>query len=377
MLAKKEKILAINCSYITSSFQDLFPYDIDFFYSDSKRINYVNQSESFICLIKYFVNFIYRFLRKKNIQKGMYVIRSWVDVDEKIYEKYFNDGLIFIYPFPMNIKRGLKYIKHCFSNYKNVSLMGLPYSFTKLFIIFISKKKDIAILNYELDAYQRHVKDFIGYDTIYTSDEYQTSVYALYQKLNDSTKIINTAHGVGFYNPYTNYDEFNVINDYQKNYYAYKNKNTVFKVMEAPIVPTYSLDNSGLSIIIVDQGNLEKYGYLYESKLQKKVNEEIFRICDDRKIKCFVKFHPNRTENERKNFNGLDKFCHEVKNLNNMKDKNIIFINLYSGAYYDYLHLGKFIFIKEDYFDPRVFFSDNIKISSIEMLEKNIINSVN
>jgi hypothetical protein len=374
LLSKKEKIISIESDYISNDFQDFFDYEIKFTCKNKTNINFIDRSEIKTVILKYFVNIIYRLIRNPFIKPKSHVIRTWVDVDEKIYKNLFNSGVIYIYPFPMNIIRGLRYIKNTFLNYKNVSLMGVPYSLKDLAMVIFGGKKDLKILKFEINGHAAHSKDFKNYEKIYTSDEYISAVYALYENLKHKD-IINTAHGVGLYNPYINYNKFFTINEYQMKYYFYKNRKINFEIFDEQ-KSSYQIDSTLKScIVIIDQGDLSKKGFIYESNLQKKLNQKIIEIKKQTSIEVFVKFHPNRTESEKKKFSKQFDIK-EIKNVSRINNINIFFVNLYSGAYYDFIDKGYFIFIYDDFFDPKVFFGDKINSYHIDNINDKIIQTL-
>jgi len=374
MLSKKEEIIRINCNYISSEFSVLFKYSILFDYKKNKKQNFIDSSEINSVGIKYFINLFYRLIRNRKLKQTQTIIRTWVDVSEKLYKEQFNKSTILIYPFGLNFKRGLKYIKNTFSKYENVSFMGIPYSFKKFIKIFLSKKKDLAILDFEIDGHIKHAKDLENYKTIYTSDDFISAVPALYNEILPRTKIINTCHGIGFYNPFNNYNEFYVINGQQKKYYNYKNFDSIFyKIKNVSSIGKKKNDKFEKVIVIIDQGNLKKYNFIYEHKLQQKVYSKVIDVCEKNNIKLYIKPHPNRNKKESGKLFNRYPSLKAIENLEELKSKNIIFINLYSGAYNDYKNKGKFIFIKDEFFSARIFFGNQIKLIKINEIERELI----
>lgn len=249
--------------------------------------------------------------------------------------------------------------------------MGIPYSFKKLKKVILSRNlnRDYAIIKYEIDSMQKHSKDLKKFDIIYTSDDFIPASPVLYQHLIDKIYIINNAHGIGFYNPYLIYNKMLVFNEAQKNYYALRNPEIEFIVKENKTkTDSHPLKTKNSVVVIIDQGNLEQYGLFYESNLQKKVNDKVIKICEQYGIRTFIKFHPNR-KNKEKNKIIANTSLREVKDFKLMKSQNILFINLYSTSYFDFRKYGKFIFVREGIFDPKVYFGDEIQTVEYSKLE--------
>jgi hypothetical protein len=377
LLSRKERIIRIDCNYLSSEFKEFFDYDIIFDYAKNKRQNFINSSEIKKLGIKYLINFTYRLLRNRRLKKTKSAIRTWVDVSKDIYGDKFNKSTILIYPFGLNFKRSFNYIKYTFSTYKNVSFMGVPYSFIKFLIILISTRRDLAILNFEIDGHIKHAKDLKKYEKIYTSDDFISAVPALYNQILKRTKIINTCHGIGFYNPFNNYSEFHVINSQQRKYYNYKNVGSIFYEIEKDINTLKKHESKfKKTVVIVDQGNLKKYNLFYEHNLQQKLYEKLINICKKNNHSLYIKPHPNRTDIELKKLLNRYPSLKILRNVNDLKSKNNFFVNLFSSAYYDFKNLGQFLFIKDKFFSAEIFFGNEIKLIEINEIESEIISKL-
>lgn len=377
ILSKKEKIVRINCNYISSEFNLFFDYNILFDYNNNKKQNFINSSEIKSLGKKYLINLVYRLMRNKKLKQTKSVVRTWVDVSEKLYKDKFRKSTILVYPFGLNLKRSFKYIRYVFSTYENVSFMGVPYSIKKFLAIFLSKKRDLAILDFEIDGHIKHAKDLESYERIFTSDDFVAAVPALYNEILKKTKIINTCHGIGFYNPFNNYNEFYVINSQQKKYYEHKNLGSIFYEIKNDTNIIKKLNNtSQKAVVIIDQGDLKKHNLFYESNLQQKIYKKLVNVCKKNNYSLYVKPHPNRNDIELKKLLNKYSFLKVIEDVNELRSKNNLFINLFSGAYYDFKNLGQFIFIKDKFFSAEIFFGNEIKLIEINEIESEIISKL-
>jgi hypothetical protein len=227
--------------------------DIVFFGKTNANQQWINKSELVYSILKWLANKLYSIIyffsgKQAEKNKSNTVIRSWVDDAEKIYKAEFKTSIILIYPFLLNPLRGLRYIRHCFKNYKYPVLVGIPYNFIDLIRIIFSKgvSFDGALIEFENKAMVKHANLFKDFNIIYTSDEYMVNSHVLHSILmQQSKKVINKAHGIGFYSPYVNYDEMHMYNENQINHYRTKNKSISYFILKEYIIDTFTLDCTG------------------------------------------------------------------------------------------------------------------------------------
>ena len=375
-LSKTNKLEEISFDYITSDFQKFFDQSTRI-KNKIKKLNFIDKSEVRGIIPKYCANLLFNmlglFIKKKRTSTSS-LVRAWVDVDEKLHTKEFYDSSIFIYPFGINFKRSYSFIKKVFSNHSNVKLIGINYQFWDAFKVLLGSNKLEKLVTFEFRGMRKHSKAFSNFKTIYTSDEFQAATPILY-KNTENTRVINRAHGMGCYNLIINYTEFYVYNDIQKEYYKRNNPELIYKIYNSePEELIQSQSNKKVNrIVYIDQGDLNKYNYFYETKLQNKVLKELKDINEgNNEYEVFVKYHPNRSETEIKEFNNINKLA-SIKVLD--ANEQYLFINLYSTSYFDFKKLGSFIFVSDDHFSAKYFFGDSITRVHINQLKSKILNN--
>lgn len=373
-LSKSYQIKEIHFDYISPKLSSLFQGQPRIAELNSAN-NLIDKKELRGVFPKYIVNLIFTllgiFIRKKKGNTES-VIRAWVDVDEKLHEKEFYQSAVLIYPFGLNIKRSFSFIKKVFKTHSNVKLTGVNYSFLDALNSIFARDKVESLVKFEFNGMFRHSKKLLKYKTIYTSDEFQVGVPILYQNRNHS-KIINRAHGMGCYNLEVDYDEFHVFNEVQRHYYQRNNSKIDYKIYPSKkdIVHENSCESK---IVYIDQGDLRRYHFYYEIELQKKVIQSLEEVAKLTKTEIFVKFHPNRSEAEIKEFNKL----YKLQALMSLDDKtNYTFINLWSTSYFDFKKHGRFIFVKDDHFNAHYFFGEKINSVHIDDLKTKLLNNDN
>lgn len=373
LLSAKYKIAEINVDFIGIEFLKFFQYPIKI-NSPKKYGSWIDAHEIYMSILKVFINKLFRLLRNRYLREAKSVIRSWIDIDAVLHNEYYNVSCIYIYPYYLNYFRGFKYIINTLRKHKNSTLIGVPYSFSKfLNIVFSSlSQRDKALISFEINAMMRHKKDFESYNLILTSDEYIPAIPILYEILLDEKKsIINNCHGIGFYNPYNLYTKMIVFNSAQKEYYQKKNNIKNIEIKE-DVSSNYKKLNKYFKTILVyiDQGNLKRHGLLYEEMLQYKVMSKINNLAREHSFTCTIKFHPNRKTSEKKSILLKYKKFEEIRDFERTSSQKYIFINLYSTAFYDFRVFGDFYFIKQDLFDPTLYFGKSINCIKIEEIEK-------
>ncbi len=346
-----------------------------------KRYSYIDIKEIVSAYIKVGMNklfllFSYMVDKKKHQRESL--VRAWVDVDERLHgEDIFRDSMVYLYPFGMNIARGINFIKYCFRKYDYVSLMGIPYSLKKLLksTLQFLQGDDLGYVDFEIDGMVKHSRNLNKFKYIYTSDEYTPAVIALFENLPKNVRVVNDAHGIGFYNRFVSYSLFKVFNSEQASYYKLKNINLNIEIKnEDKSLNTIDFCNFELykDIIIIDQGDLSKFGYMYESNLQQRLYHELNELVIQTKKNIKAKLHPNRSNGSKKMFAKRFANLEIINEIDTNNSLTTLFINLYSTAYFDFRQYGKVIFIKDNFFNPKLIFGENIICFTIEELVKNL-----
>ncbi|MFA9372817.1 MAG: hypothetical protein ACERKK_01550 [Poseidonibacter sp.] len=372
LLSKTKKIRIINTDFIDNSFSKLFDYDIEII-NENFKISYIDKAQFRNAVIKFFINNFFRLFINKKIPKTSSVIRAWTEHDLHLHKEVVDHSSIFIYPFGINLRRSIHFIKRCYKENSNVTFMGVPYSFIKLLKIFLStkKQKDLSLLEYEVSAMKKHSKEFLGFNTIYTSDEFLPAVPALYNELIKENKHVhNVAHGMGMLNPYNIYTKFQVINEIQKNFYEQYDKKIEYSTYMKDFYTERKEKSELQNAYVFIHQNLATYGLLYESQLQNQILS-LFNTVDTNNV--FIKFHPNCLKEEKDTLLSKYNNIKEIKEFNTNRN-NYRFFATCSSAYYDFRKFGKFIFIEDDLFNPLNFFT-NITILHINQLKNYLINN--
>ena len=321
--------------------------------------------------LKYFANKIFYFLKAK-IKKEK-IVKSWVEISERIYKEELHDAQILIYPFPIKIYRQLKYILTKIKNSEKVELMGVPYSISPILKTLFNKNIDYLITVFEYTGAIRHANYFLEHHVvrkILTTEEFEVGSFSFSKQLiQNGIHVTNTCHGLSVYSPFVYYSKFFLINKKQQELYSIFNEFLDFEIMHTE---AYESNESKVSkVIFIDQGDLRKFGLHYEAALREKVLGILNQIGKKGQSPINIKTHPNTKQGEIKRLQTQYRFLPIIKNAE-LPLEGIVFITLYSTAYYDFRNKGSFLFIEDDLFNPSLFFGPKINTVHVSKLKVKI-----
>lgn len=147
--------------------------------------------------------------------------KGYVDDIELVFDPEQQGVVRAIYPFPINLRRQLRYLRFLRAKGYCFKLAGNPYSLVDL-ARFIVKRDVRSLQRLESRAQIRHAHEVIrlGVKTVQLSDEFDIGSLDFTRTLARlSVYVTNSAHGVGKYFPVHAYQEFHVVTERQMEYY--------------------------------------------------------------------------------------------------------------------------------------------------------------
>lgn len=343
--------------------------------------SYINSSVSKTLLLKAIINNIYRLLGFFYTSKKTKAIRTWVELSTALFPNEFTQSSILVYPFTLNIKRHIHFIRGLISDGRDWSFAGLPYSIWLALHILVLKPKDrdICIARFEYKANRQHGKEILTkykkLKCLYTSDEFEVASIAIHSAItHKSVEVHDTTHGLGFYGPYVQYTSMKVMNIAQHNFYIKYNPHISFSggarisCKDIPHTPQY--EQPSTPVIVFIHSRCKHVSLQYEGTVEDRAVLKIKSISLALNIPFVIKKHPNSTEKVQTELLAYD--IPLITNLDSIKKQSPIFVTLLSTSFYDFCHLGPFLFIKDGLFDPYPYFGHAINISSLDMLENAI-----
>lgn len=342
--------------------------------------DYVDKSYLLLLLAKSFTHFLFRKFTPKKIPNYL-IVRGWVETTSKMYEKEILDGLILLYPFALNFKRQFRFVLWCIKNKVRFHFSGMPYPIWLIIKnLFSGIEFDIIIMHAEMQANSLHSKEVLAYKpkVIFTSDEFETGVFILYEKLIPAgVYIVNTAHGVGQYCPNTAYNEFRVLSKTQSDFYSYRNPETKYvdiKHTGSKIVGIDSYKVSAqkpIAIILIHQP-FKEAAYHAEYSVMQFIDRCLLEYSREKKVMYFVKIHPNfKSSIFQRNNNGFKGEI--VKNWSDLNLYRLIFITINSTVFFDVKGLAPILVYAGSTFNPSVYFPNPLS----KFNETNLVSKLN
>lgn len=325
--------------------------------------DYVHKSHLILLLAKAAAHRFFRLISSRPVADDV-LVRGWVEVTSKMYENEMRRGVVLIYPFALNIFRQLKFIAYCKKNKLRYQLAGIPYPVIKIIKQFLARvPSDRILMQAEIVANRAHAKELSSRKpaVVFTSDEYETGAFLLYEELVASgVHIVNTAHGVGQYCPYICYTEFRVISDSQSGFYRERNPSIKYDVMpiserQIPGIDSYQLSkDKPLAFVLVHQP-FEASALYAEDDAMRSLDNVLFDQSNLLSVRYFIKLHPNYRRGifRRNNRDFKGDLIHEWKDLNSFR---LIFITVNSTVFFDVRGLGPILVYGGATFDPSLYF---------------------
>lgn len=147
--------------------------------------------------------------------------KCYVDDIELVFDPEAADTLRAIYPFPLSLKRQLRYLRRLLHERRRFRLAGHGYMIRD--VLHVLARRDIrSVMRLEARAQLRHARAIArgGYRRIEMSDEFNLGSLEFARMLRRAgVSHINRAHGVGKYLPVHAYEHFTTLTDLQEDFY--------------------------------------------------------------------------------------------------------------------------------------------------------------
>lgn len=365
MLALKEIHLYSN---IGTAFESFFSVPIQYIKNSPNFL--IDSPSKSVLTAKYIYHSIYRIigwkLKWKTIKNNS-IVRSFVEVTERIHKDRLKSSLCLFFPFPYKFSRQLAFYKACKEKKYQTAFMGVPYSLKNLITILL-KRTDSSIVDFEFEAHYKHGIELskLNLKHYYTEDDYDASAFLIANELmKNGCEVINTAHGVNQTCPYVNCNVFEVLTRPQYDFYSsfQHTKHISFKFQKKDsISSSCSLEKNRKTVFVFVHGNFKESQIIYESQLQSKIVSELEKNIDSYNV--FIKYHPNGYIFESTNIPVLESF----DDLNNRY--NIVFMTMNSTTFFSHYHLGCFIFLGDDFCNPYTLVDKDVPFFHYQQVEK-------
>lgn len=300
---------------------------------------------------------VFRLFAKTNVNTR--VVRSWIDITDKIYEVQGASTTYLVYPFAANFRRQRKFFLALKGRGSSYSLMGAGYRFIDFVkLVVMPSQLDMCVAKVEADAFDRHAIELakLGVTHLLTSDEFEPASIVFHRRLRHfGIHSSNRCHGIAVYGPYISATEMLFCNKKQSTFYALGGE-----FDHTSVIPfkssNYSkaLVSEGAPVYVYMHGNwIDKP---YESKFAEKVMAKLQGVCAKN---WKVKVHPDTSEAEIEQIStryGVEVISGSLP----MYECPVVFINFLSSAFYDFRHIGPTVFLKDDLLNPAELFGEGV-----------------
>lgn len=147
--------------------------------------------------------------------------KAYVDDIELVFDPDAADTLRLVYPFPLSLKRQVRYFRRLLREGRRFRLAGHSYLLADF--VRVLRQRDIrSLMRLEARGQLRHARGLVreGYRRVEMSDEFNLGSLEFTRMLRRlGIPHVNRAHGVGKYLPVHAYEYFTTLTDLQERFY--------------------------------------------------------------------------------------------------------------------------------------------------------------
>ncbi len=302
--------------------------------------------------------------------------KSYVDDIELVFDTNEVGVVRAVYPFPLNIRRQLHYLRFLRDKGYMFKLAGNPYSLRDVATLLL--RRDVhSLQRLESRAQVRHAHQVIamGMKTVQLSDEFDIGSLDFARALaRFPVDVINSAHGIGKYFPIHAYNVFYVLTHRQQEYYhsvfecSYRLRklNAIAGSKKAAI-----FIGKFATIGIVFLGQTSAYsGPIINNNEKNALDRLYLELAEISQVKLYYKHHPSNSRP--KTPLGFE----HLANLELVNDLgSTIFVSLFSSCQVDPSFKGRKILLRSHLIYPEIAFDDHEEIMNIDELVEIVRNA--
>lgn len=292
--------------------------------------------------------------------------KAYVDDIELVYDPEQPSVVRAVYPFPINLKRQLRYLRFLQQKGYRYKLAGYPYGIQD-FICFLRKRNVRTLMRMESRAQIRHAQEVagLGVTKVQLSDEFDIGSLDFTRALaRFGIVVVNSAHGVGKYFPVHGYHSFFTLTKRQFDYYlAVRRCNYCLRQLNNQNGIAFSTNHVlGQDLVVLSQsfGNVENIIHKNEILLLKRLQQDLSGTPG---LRLHYKPHPNHpSPTIPQGFNLLE----NINTVNGLP--STIFVSFFSTCQIDPNFKGKKFLIRAPLIHPEISFDDTEEIIDVDTL---------
>lgn len=338
-----------------------------------------------LVILKVFVHWIFfligSLMNKKIIGSETLVYRkAWVDDIELAFDPDTVGVVRAVYPFPINFRRQLRYLKFILKKKYLFKLDGNPY--IPLDVLTFALRRNVkALSRMEARANIKHALMIkkLGVSSVELSDEFDLGSLDFCRILTKhKLTVTNSAHGVGKYLPVHGYQNFEVITNRQAEYYtsvhackyilrqlndksewSSKSEKISYRSAQSTVIESACQKVHFVFLSQVFRGSGDVIADNEKSTLRRLSSH----FGKEKNLKLLYKKHPNSNQTVvPDSFERLDNEAH----LNGFE--NVIFVSFYSTCQLDPSFVGEKVLLRSNLLYPEIVFDSSEKIVSLDEL---------
>ncbi len=225
------------------------------------------------------------------------LLRSYVDVEYHLFRDTVEATrtLILVFPFPLSVKRQLKYLKWLWvKDDQSFVLCGYPYSLLDV-CKFVVRRNQMSLFELEYNVVLKFsimLEDYQFSSFLNMDDHDPMSVVSSTRLMGRNINVTTYLHGVGTYSPYIATENLKVFNDIQKKYYSMLNDISSIEYYDEYLKDSrdFSLVCSGDVVIFYSQVTSLTMQLL---EVESRVIKSLFMLAKKHDVLLVYKKHPN------------------------------------------------------------------------------------
>ena len=309
--------------------------------------------------------------RVRAAQVGIYR-KSYVDDIELVFDQEQDGVLRAVFPFPINVRRQLRYIAYLLRRGRSFKLDGNPYLLADT-LRFIRKRDVASLMRLEVRAQIRQARAVLalGIHEIQLSDEFDIGSLDFTRYLaRYPVRVINSAHGVGKYYPVHGYREFRVLTNRQKRYYhairaceySLRCLNDTSAMRASCAAELNAQSTKGIVLVVLSQRFGGPHGVIADAE-RELLDCLRIELGNTEGVRLFYKPHPNR-----RNVEVVPGFV-QLSSLSQVNGRDgTIFVSFFSTSQIDPAFRGKKVLIRSKLIYPEIAFDESEQILGMSEL---------
>ncbi|MDP9592419.1 UNVERIFIED_ORG: hypothetical protein J2W19_005013 [Shinella zoogloeoides] len=295
--------------------------------------------------------------------------KCYVDEMENIFDPDEAAIVRYVFPFPLSVKRQLRYLRYLVRRRYPFRLAGYPYDIRDL-LHFLARRDVLSLKRLETRAQLRlgrAIRRQRNWTTIQLSDEFDICSIDFVRAVKRSDlHIVNSAHGVGKYFPIHAYDEFRILMMGQADYYRAITQCRYIKqeLRSSGQDAGWVEGDTGqvMQFVFVSQTSSRSGAYI--DRCEAEVLQGLLTAFSGREdIELWIKVHPNRVQPIKAQ--GF-KILPGLSALRSPQDS--VFVSFFSTSHIDPAFKGRRYLLSYGLLQPAIAFDDDGSILDLDGL---------